>query len=354
MPRPKVSVIVPTYNVERYARLCFESLIKQTLEDIEIILVDDGSTDNSGRICDEYAKKDSRVKVIHQSNKGLGLSRNSGLDVAVGEYIGFVDSDDIVAKDMFEILYNNAVKAQADVSYCTYKKFISEDEIGLDEISTIELQEYSGAHSIHQYMLDRVGLPPQSKSDNLYGASVWCGIFSRKILEDSDVRFVSEREFISEDMIFDIDLIPRCTKIIHCNAPLYYYRFNPKSLTTVYKPNRFNKNVELYHEMYRRLGQYYSEKELFNSMSRYLLTVARIAIIQEARFLKSNGWTSSTLQIKKICKNRELQKILHTYDINQLPLKYRLICKLEKHVCPTWLLIITNCFYVLREKLEGN
>ena len=94
--KPKVSIIVPVYNVEKYLDRCMESLLNQTLKDIEIILVDDGSPDNCPQICDEYAKKDSRVKVVHKVNAGLGYARNSGLDVASGEYVAFVDSDDYV------------------------------------------------------------------------------------------------------------------------------------------------------------------------------------------------------------------------------------------------------------------
>ena len=103
--KPIISIIVPTYNVEKYASKCFDSLIKQSIKNIEIILVDDGSTDNSGNICNEYSLKDSRIKVIHQENMGLGLSRNSGLKDAKGEYVAFVAADDIVSTNMFQHLY---------------------------------------------------------------------------------------------------------------------------------------------------------------------------------------------------------------------------------------------------------
>ena len=101
----KVSVIVPVYNVEKYLDRCLDSIINQTLNEIEIILVDDGSTDSSGEKCDEYKKKDLRIKVIHKKNKGLGYARNSGLEVATGKYIAFVDSDDYIDRRMFESLY---------------------------------------------------------------------------------------------------------------------------------------------------------------------------------------------------------------------------------------------------------
>ena len=102
----KISVIVPFYNVEPYIRNCVDSIINQTYKNLEIILADDGSTDNSGKICDEYALKDNRIKVLHLKNGGPGIARNAGLDVATGKYIGYVDSDDYIEPDMYETLYN--------------------------------------------------------------------------------------------------------------------------------------------------------------------------------------------------------------------------------------------------------
>jgi len=341
---PKVSIIVPTYNVEKYVYHCLDSLINQTLDDIEIIIVDDGSKDQSGKICDDYAKKDKRIRVIHQTNKGLGFSRNSGIEEAKGEYIGFVDSDDIVSLDMFEVLYKNAKKENADISYCNYKKFLRNNEVPKINNGKEYLKIWVGKEEVRQYMLDRIGMPPESKKDNLYGASVCCGIFSRKLFENGKHRFISEREFISEDMIFDIDVIPQCNKIIHTNRQLYYYRYNPSSLTTVYKSDRFQKNIILYKEMYRRLNNVFSMEECFNSMSRYLLTVTRIAIMQEQRFLKQNGREKAIANIKRICRNQELQKVLEKYNYKKLPLKYALFCFLEKKNAAWLLLFMISIF----------
>lgn len=338
MDKPLVSIIVPTYNVEKYVENCIKSLINQTLPNIEIILVDDGSSDSSGIICDQYAAVDKRIRVIHQTNRGLGLSRNSGIEVAMSEYIGFVDSDDFVSIKMFETLFNNAKNNNADISYCTYSKFENETNITDYELPIPEVKKWIGEVAIRQYMLDRIGLPPQSPRDNLYGASVCCGIFKKWIFTDLGARFVSERQFIAEDMIFDIDVIPRCKCIVHQDVPLYYYRYNPVSLTTVYKPDRFIKNVELYHEMYHRLNVVYNNEELFNSMSRYLLTTARIAIIQEARFTRINGNKKATENIKSICGNDNVQEVLSKYNYHLLPMKYRITCFLEKNKLATLLL----------------
>lgn len=117
-----ISVIVPVYNVEEYLPTCIESILNQTYKDLEILLIDDGSTDNSGRICDEYAKRDNRCIVIHQPNKGVYNARNTGLEHVKGEYISFIDSDDYIHPQMLEILYETLQKEDYDFSMVAYKK----------------------------------------------------------------------------------------------------------------------------------------------------------------------------------------------------------------------------------------
>lgn len=118
---PKVSIIVPIYNVEKYLDRCMQTLLNQTLKDIEIILVDDGSPDHCPQMSDEYAKNDPRVKVVHKNNGGLGYARNSGLDVATGEYVAFVDSDDFTSVEAYDTLYKVAKEQNADIVYAGFE-----------------------------------------------------------------------------------------------------------------------------------------------------------------------------------------------------------------------------------------
>ena len=133
----KVSIVVPIYNVEKYLKQCIESIINQTLQDIEIILVDDGSPDNCPQICDEYAKKDSRIKVVHKKNGGLSSARNAGIEVATGDFIGFVDSDDYIELDMYEKMYNIAKENHVDFVVSDYYKVSDKGKI----ITTIDMNE---------------------------------------------------------------------------------------------------------------------------------------------------------------------------------------------------------------------
>ncbi len=116
--RPLISVIVPVYNVEKYLRPCVDSILAQTYQNLEIILINDGSTDKSGQICDEYATKDKRVRVIHQANQGVSVARNAGLEGAQGQYIGFVDGDDYIDPDMYQYLYNLVILHKVDIAVC--------------------------------------------------------------------------------------------------------------------------------------------------------------------------------------------------------------------------------------------
>ena len=133
----KVSIVVPIYNVEKYLEQCIDSIINQTLKDIEIILVDDGSPDNCPQICDDYAKKDSRIKVVHKKNGGLSSARNAGIEVATGDYIGFVDSDDYIELDMYEKMYSIAIENNVDFVMSDYYRVSDGGKV----IATLDMDE---------------------------------------------------------------------------------------------------------------------------------------------------------------------------------------------------------------------
>ena len=129
MKEPKISVIVPVYKVEPYLRKCLDSIVNQTYRNLEIILVDDGSPDNCGAICDEYAAGDGRIRVIHQENGGVSSARNAGLSAVTGEWVGWVDSDDWIEPDMYEYLLKNALEQNADIAVCSHYEVHRETEV---------------------------------------------------------------------------------------------------------------------------------------------------------------------------------------------------------------------------------
>ncbi len=177
----KVSVLMPAYNVERFIRKCIESVISQTLEDIEIICVNDGSTDNTGNILDEYAEQDSRIKIIHKENTGYGHSMNTALKNATGEYIGIVETDDFVSEEMFESLYKYAKKNDLDVAKANYYQYTSKKG-GHSEFFEV-LKPYG--------LYDKVFKPSDMNNQNIFRVKpcIWSGIYKRDMLIKNDIWF---------------------------------------------------------------------------------------------------------------------------------------------------------------------
>ena len=201
-----ISVIVPVYNVEQYLPKCIESITNQTYKNLEIILVDDGSTDNSGRICDEYAQKDERIIVLHKENEGQATARNMALDIARGEYIGFADSDDYLALDMFEKLYEVICSYDCDISMCG--RYILEDGNVREAFTLDEPLVFGSIESLKRLLL----------FDNVDSA-VWDKLFKRQLLDN--VRFPAG--YICEDVDFVFRVFDKAEKVVHCGKPYYYY-----------------------------------------------------------------------------------------------------------------------------------
>ena len=171
---PVISIIVPVYKVEKQLNKCIESILNQTFKDYELILVDDGSPDNCGHICDEYEKKDSRIKVIHKKNGGLSDARNAGLDIALGKYIGFVDSDDIIHPQMYEKLYNCINKSNLDIVQCKFKRFKSIEEININiSDSELNFKEYNSQDAI----IDLI-------DNNKINVNAWNKLYKRELFQN--------------------------------------------------------------------------------------------------------------------------------------------------------------------------
>lgn len=216
-----ISVIVPVYNVEPYLERCLNSIINQTYKNLEIILVDDGSSDNSGAICDNFSQEDKRIKVIHTVNGGVCKARNIGLEIAVGDYISFIDSDDYIEPNMLEILYNNAIKSNSDLSccgilqkhldgvvetkYCTGEIFCTEDKNIL----------------IEKFFNDPI------YKEVLYGP---CNKIIKADIAKS-VKF-NEKYKIGEDLLFSFECLEKIQSFYFENKGLYYYIKREKSATT--------------------------------------------------------------------------------------------------------------------------
>lgn len=208
----ELSIIVPIYKVEKQLEQCIKSILNQSFTNFELILVDDGSPDMCGHICDEYEKKDSRIKVIHKKNGGLSDARNAGLDIALGKYIGFVDSDDIIHPQMYEKLYNCINKSNLDIVQCKFKRFKSIEEININiSDSELNFKEYNSQDAI----IDLI-------DNNKINVNAWNKLYKRELFQNE--RYPKGK--IHEDEFLTYKLIYNSSKIGYIDEELYYYYEN--------------------------------------------------------------------------------------------------------------------------------
>lgn len=236
---PLLSVIVPIYNVQNYLQRCVDSLVAQTIKDFEIILVDDGSTDESASICDENAKKNKNIRVIHKKNGGLSSARNAGLEIATGKYISFIDSDDYVEPDMMKVLIDRAEKDNSELVECDVTKHVK------SEIKENCLNIVDGTLQINNKNL--------SEFNKLFGIKIsvlsWDKLYRRDIIERYKIRFVDTKKILSEDQLFLVCYCRFVKKISFTNRSLYHYDIKDVSLSRgVTKINIINQWIDFVSE----------------------------------------------------------------------------------------------------------
>lgn len=300
--KPAISIIVPVYNVEQYLDRCLNSIVNQSFSDIEIILIDDGSPDNSPSLCDKWAKRDKRIKVIHKKNGGLGYARNSGLEIAEGEYVAFVDSDDYVAIDMYEKLYFSTDCGQVDVVYCGLKQELSDG--GFEYI-----HDYDTISEFNCDKVKKIALSFLHKTELVEKRlfmSVWHGIYKRDIIEKNYIRFFSERDIGSEDLPFQVQFCLNAQTIKFMPDYLYTYCFNSKSLSHKFEKSKFDAAFKLRELMIKIVNnnedsRFYIDAEFYGRIR---------ALIRQMFFAKTISLKEKMNIDKKLCKN-QIWDVLH-------------------------------------------
>lgn len=341
--KPAVSVIVPVYRVEEFLPRCMDSLLGQTLERIEIILVDDGSPDGCPAMCDGYRETDPRVRVIHKRNEGLGFARNSGMEIAQGEYIAFVDSDDYVERDMLACMYEAAQKYDADFVRADHFRETRDGRV-LNAASVPPMREglYEQEELRRTLLYPQFGLLPQDGGEKYVSCSVCWALFRREIIQNRGIRFDSERDMISEDLLLNLAYLMTCCRAYVINRKVYHYIVNDRSLTRSYLPNRFQREIVFFHEAEKRLREagIYGECEM--RLRRHLLDRLRRCVKGE---LCGNPQPSAGREnARKMMNAPEVLEVLADYPLARMPLKYRAVNTLIKYRC-------VRVLYRLREKL---
>lgn len=323
----KISVIVPVYNTKKYLSRCVDSLLDQTLQELQVILIDDGSTDGSSGLCDSYARMDARVCVIHKENQGLGMARNSGLEIAAGEYVSFVDSDDTIEPDMYERMYVVAKEQEADMVLAGMKQVggnLFADNNAEKEVCCFAQKEvFSSEEGRKKLLLGIVGALPEEQEDSRYNFSVCKNIYSNQIIQSRNLRFVSERKIVSEDVIFLIEFAKYIHKAVGIPGAFYHYYRNESSVTRTYCKGRFLRFKGLAEEIHGRLLEIMPEEEFQLYLDRLFQARARVAVVDEIQDAKACkiSWKILRQNLHEICKDEELQQVLKRYPYTRLPAK---------------------------------
>ena len=329
-----VSVIVPVYNVAEYLDSCIQTIVDQTYRNIEIILVDDGSTDVSGDMCDQWAQRDSRIKVIHKVNGGLGMARNTGMEHATGKYAFFLDSDDYVDPSLIQKCVLKAVEDNSEVVIYGRKNVYENGEIVQDHIkatSTVFRGE----------CICSVLLPAMLTYDFGFGVSAWGKMYDLQLLKEKNLEFVSEREIISEDVIYALELFPNLSSVSIIPEGLYFYRRRSVSLSRKYRKDRQKQN-----EVFLQKSMaYVDEKNLpahikLHLQARYHgMTLAALMQIMRSDMSKSEKQTA----VDEILHSRMLQETLGRAVCRLDGRRPRVFWTLLRYKCYTLCALLLHC-----------
>lgn len=317
----RFSVIVPVYNLEQVVESCIASLLAQDFQDMEILIVDDGSTDASGAICRDLAARDSRIRVIHRENGGLGNARNTGLDAATGEYICFVDGDDALEPHALSKL-NHVIEQHAPdcVRYGCRRVGGKLD----DQVRVLPYAQglYTG-QALEPLRLDAVNYAGLLDYRRTRLLSAWSCVFRRAFLEQHRLRFRSEREILNEDYLFVMQCMQVCRSVSILPEPLYRYMFRGDSITAVYRRNMFPRRRALY-EVYCNLLPH--DGEYRRRLDGFYVDGVYACIVNECTGKPAEAIPA----IRALLRDEELQTILRRSRDQIFGKKAKCICALMR------------------------
>lgn len=330
-----VSVIIPVYNVENYLEKCINSVLNQSYRNYEILLIDDGSTDKSGIICDKYAKKYKTISTFHKKNSGLGLTRNYGLTKAKGKYVTFIDSDDYIKNDYLKKLISPIL---ADSSIDTViGGFVQVSNNGTKLYSERYCQKIYNGKEIKKNLFPRMLGSLPGIRDSIK-PMVWNCLYSRKLIIEFGLKFVSEKQLISEDVVWDSDYFNVAHKAIVIGSTGYFYRYNSESLSRKYDVTRFARVISFYDYMSCKLKKYNLGNEAQIRLKKGFFVALAVCIAQT----KKLSISSSIKEINHICKNEMVNEYISTYPIDKLNFKQHFFICLVKNRCSLCLTLLSR------------
>lgn len=324
-----VSVIIPVYNVEKYLWDCVESFVHQTYKNIQILLIDDGSIDTSGYLCDEMARIDKRIEVFHKPNEGLGLTRNYGLKHVRGKYVLFADSDDYIDKSAIEKMLNVAEAESAQLVIGGFVKVTNEKNILFEEKYKYEVFEKD---RVKDELLPRmIGSLPEGR-DSIF-TMAWGKLYLTDSILENNVFYPSERIIQSEDLAFQLDYIPYIRKAIVLEETFYYYRNNPESLTMKYKENRFEEAIKVYQYVLDKVDEKKMPSNTYLRADKMLFVYLRAILIQELSRNSKKTKKECLEKYESVLNHEIVRKAVNEYPIKSLLFEQRIFLYMVKFRC---------------------
>ncbi len=333
--KPLISIIVPIYNCEKYVKRCIDSIINQTYKELEIILIDDGSTDNSLDVINEYRKSDSRIKVFSHPNSGVSYTRNFGIGVANGKYLSFVDSDDILDLGLYETFYKILeIHKDSDLIQCGYNVFNDPDLLVDSKFIPEHLDIKSvSENDIYSNQLNIMNL--RKSPPDMIAISVWAKLYLSSIIKENNIRFREDLHMF-EDGIFTIQYLNFTKKACLIKEKLYYYRVMPNnSLTQKMDVNKLEQNLicmECLKKFFVDRGIDYNNEEAFIHFSfGSIMSYFKAYLFHKNCNLNEHDRKA---KFKSVYNNQDFVNSIRKIDRKCLPDKYRrisLLIKLKKY-----------------------
>lgn len=307
-----VSVVIPIYNVEKYLDRCVDSVVNQSYPNLEILLVDDGSPDRCPEMCDAWAEKDSRIKVIHKKNAGLGMARNTGIEHATGDYICFFDSDDYVHEETIEKALNAMTGNDVEIVIFGMSRISAQGTLITNVIPVPDKTVYRGNEVQDVFLPDLIDTNYADVKNKDLTLSAWSSLFSMELVRRTGWRFISERETISEDSYSLIWLYRYVNSVAILPEALYCYCENAASLTQTYRADRFRRVKEFYDmcsQMAQQIG--HSSKVCTRISGLFLsFSIGAMKLIAAADLPNREKRT----ELAKIVEDEQMQAILADPD----------------------------------------
>jgi len=342
MNKPLVSVIVPIYKVEAYLDQCIESIVNQTYPNLEILLIDDGSPDGCGTICDRWAEKDPRIRVVHKENGGLSDARNTGMALATGEFLMMPDSDDYLLPNTIQTMVNYALDHHAQCVLGGYQRLYPDGSL-IQHSGTEQLIVCHSKQEIEYHILRRLlgaeytGMPHLSQSSCMK-------LYSRQSIEEQKLYFHPTKEVGMEDFYFNIQFFSRVDSAVIIPENNYIYRYNNQSISSTFNPDRVNCMIRLYHRL-KQEPVVSGNREHLQMLSATLLGIVSVHIKQ----IVASCMPHKISMISQEMSNPAVREMLSVCAIPKVKFPLSLFCFLMKYRMKYTLYLLIRLFLLLNK-----